>query len=266
MPFVFCRILGDGTFGKMAKIKFDHLPKSMRATITDWPGEDHFTVRRLIESSTPRTLRLLKDVDELEREVLNYGPPHGARGASLRVRGNSGGLDDDLSHEESQRTLDFARRAHRDAHLGRQYRFDWDDLARRFHNICEEKVPYIALYHWKSYKGDCRHRHTWGQFFRSHLDWDWDLAGSLKRMYKLPRKREGLHMGSSGSTCHLDANACQSAQPTASLANGRLEAVVNMSEEPVEEVRVAYRSPNGELLYRTFRVVGTENPGLDSSG
>ena len=39
-----------------------------------------------------------------------------------------------------------------------------------------------------------------------------------------------------------------------------------MSEEPVEEVRVAYRSPNGEILYRTFRVVGAENPGLDSSG
>ena len=45
-----------------------------------------------------------------------------------------------------------------------------------------------------------------------------------------------------------------------------MEAVVDNPEEPVEEVRLAYRSPSGKTLYRTYRVVDAAAPAPDSSG
>ena len=263
--FGFCRKLWEDPLEKWAKIFFDHLPRSMRTTITDDERQDHSIIERLVELSTPRALTLLKNVDELQRDVISISLSHGTGGGPLPVRGNTGRLYDNLSDEESQRTLNLARRAHRNARPGSHYWGSSSNPAYRFHNICEEKDSSNALLNWRSYKGSCRHRHAWGQFFRSNLDWDWNLASSLKRMYKLPRKREGLLTDSSLNSCYLEANACQPAQPTASLTNGILEAAFDMPEQPVEEVRVAYRSPTGESLYKTFRVVAVETPASDRS-
>ena len=85
--------------------------------------------------------------------------------------------------------------------------------------------------------------------------WDWDLAGSLKRMYKQPRNRPTLPRP--GSARHSvsqdqDENVNQEAlptQPIASLMNGILEA---FADGFVEEVRVAIRSPTGEVTHKTF--------------
>lgn len=35
------------------------------------------------------------------------------------------------------------------------------------------------------YKIDCFWRRKWAQFFLCNFDWDWDLAGSLERLYTL---------------------------------------------------------------------------------
>ena len=37
---------------------------------------------------------------------------------------------------------------------------------------------------WCVYKQNCWQRHGWGQYFRSNLDWDWDVAGSLRRVFR----------------------------------------------------------------------------------
>ena len=44
------------------------------------------------------------------------------------------------------------------------------------------------------------------------------------------------------------------------MTNGTLEAVFDKHEEPIEKLRVAYRSPSGEITYRIFRLVDTEPP------
>ena len=46
-------------------------------------------------------------------------------------------------------------------------------------------------------------------------------------------------------------------QPTASLTNGGRQEAVVITEEPIEELQVAYRSPTGKMVYRTFRIVDT---------
>ena len=58
-------------------------------------------VERLVESFTLRTLRLLRNVDELEREVLDSSPSHGRLSVS-QEKANE--VENELWDEELQRT------------------------------------------------------------------------------------------------------------------------------------------------------------------
>ena len=43
--------------------------------------------------------------------------------------------------------------------------------------------------------------------------------------------------------------------PEVRLVDGRLEAVLDLPEEHIEEVRIAFNNSSGESAYRTFRAV-----------
>ena len=232
-----------------SKFSLGRLPRRVQST--GW-RDDPPIVDQLIKSSTPRTQRLLNNSHELEREVIDSSPSHGGRRPVQRDSSDDLRNGSSLSGEELQRTLGLARRARSEV--------PWNSLTEEFHQACEGRGRGESLERWKDYKKKCRNRHAWGEYFRSNLDWDWDLAGSLKQMYKLPRRclNPVLEQVRSGDSQSCTKNAHPQSipiRPTASLTNGTLEAVFDMQEEPVEHLRVAYRLPTGEIAYRTFRVV-----------
>lgn len=93
-------------------------------------------------------------------------------------------------------------------------------------------------YGWSRYKDRCEMRHHWGMYLRSNLDWEWDTVSCLERLFDLPENV---------------------AQPTAPIATVDLdvedEGTWNLSTtkaSPPTKMRVAYKSPTGEIKYRMF--------------
>lgn len=93
-------------------------------------------------------------------------------------------------------------------------------------------------YGWSRYKDRCEMRHHWGMYLRSNLDWEWDTASCLERLFDLPENV---------------------AQPTAPIATVDLDVeddgTWNLSTtkaSPPTKMRVAYKSPTGEIKYRMF--------------
>ena len=160
----------------LSTIFFDCLPRNVKTTSKDRINDPPI-VERLVKAFTPRTLRLLQNVDELEREVLDSSSSHGRLFVSQEEANE---CENELSDEELQRTLQLAQSARLNVHR--------NDMTKEFHEACEEE-DWSSYKGWGGFKENCRNHHAWGEYFRSELDWDWDLAGSLKRMYKLPRKR-----------------------------------------------------------------------------
>ena len=208
----------------------------------DWSGaSDPPIVDGLVKLFTPRTLRLLRNVDELEREVLDSNPSHGSRLSASQEDTNEAGIQ--LSDEELRQALQLARSA--------KLTVPRNNKTDEFYVACEEED-----WGWKGFKEKCRNRRAWGEYFRSELDWDWDLAGSLKRMYKLPRISS---KPSPGPTQHGESQfpsscACPDSEPnpsTGTLKDGRLH-VETVVDGPVNEVQVPVRSSTGEITYKTF--------------
>ena len=197
-------------------------------------------------SFTARTLRLLLNVAEFEREVIETSHFHGCQMSVSQKEAND--VENDFSCEELQRTLDLARRI--------QSNVPRNNVTEEFHRSCEEEDWTKWFYGWKHYKKRCRNKHAWGQYFRSELDWDWNLSGILKRMYKLPRKHPEPSPGPQHDNLQIPVSyACPepvptgSTRPIAKLSNGLLEAVVTGS---VNEVRIVEVSPTGETTHKTF--------------
>ena len=114
--FIFYRVLSNRynvtylSWLDQYTISFDCLPRSVRATSKDWSGaNDPPIVDGLVKLFTPRTLRLLRNVDELEREVLDSNPSHGSRLCVSQEDMNEAGIQ--LSDEELRQALQLARSA-----------------------------------------------------------------------------------------------------------------------------------------------------------
>ena len=237
----------------------DCLPRNVRATSKKW-SDDPPIIERLLKTFTARTLRLLQDVDELEREVLDSSPLQGRQISVSQEEASE--VRNESSEEELLRTAQLARSARPSVPR--------NGMTEEFHRVCEEEDRTKWVRRWKYYKESCRNRHAWGEYFRSELYWDWDLAGSLKRMYKLPRKRaepssRPTQRGESQFPAPYASPELVPTRPVANLTNGLLEAVVT---ESVNKVRIAEVSPTGEITYKTFIVAtppSTSAVGQDSA-
>ena len=202
-------------------VSLGRLPRKVRGASKRWFNEPLF-FKRLVELSASRSARLLNNVDELEREVLSSSPSRESKVSGSKAELSD--LGDRLSDEELQQAFKNAQ--------GVRLNVPRSDLTEEFYLAIESgyRESYCG---WKGFKERCRNRHAWGVYFRSSLDWEWDLAESLRHMYKQPYKREEM----------------VTIQTVANLRNGLLEVVV---DGPVEGVRIAFESPTGEIMYKTF--------------
>lgn len=90
---------------------------------------------------------------------------------------------------------------------------------------------------WSDYKGRCRLRHEWGIYLRSRLDWDWDTASCLERLFELPE--EVVLQIAPIATVYLDA---------ADADTWKISTEASLPHQ----MRVAYKSATGETEYMTF--------------
>lgn len=205
----------------------------------------------LISKATTRACRLLDSFDELRWEVWD---------STLRRNHTIPQMEQDerVPHDWkdiAERTLNSAAR----------FQVAEVELTEEFRNARAEvdEVGNMKSYErrlsdWYYYKRDRLRRNEWATYFSSNLEWDWDLAESLRRLYKLD---------SPGSS------ACRQC-PAADVLFGEVVGVQSRTwnvksgaaeTELPKEVRIEYRTEAGEVQYITF-VPKSSEPSLGSMG
>lgn len=103
----------------------------------------------------------------------------------------------------------------------------------------------VTLQWWHTYKTYCRRRNAWAPFFRSNLDWNWDVAGCLRRMYRVEKPTPSVDPhrltannslisadGIQGTTWDITTREPQTHLP--------------------REIRIQYMTEAGEIKYMKF--------------
>lgn len=145
----------------------DVFPRKVRNTTPD--GTEPIFLQTHLRMCATRTRRLLASPDELRREAGDsVGFKHNTLSSKYPPFGEK-------PEEEWQRSLDRAQCIQVDDNCltseflyARDPRWNDDDL----------KV-------WSNYKHTHHMRYRMGEYCRSNLDWDWDTASSLKRLFRI---------------------------------------------------------------------------------
>ena len=129
-----------------------------------------------------------------------------------------------------------------------------NDLTRKF---LEARVPEYVKgeernWRWGNYKLLCRYRHQWGQYLRSDLEWDWDVAGSLRRLFRIKSSAAivSYHISHSSIAVTGGESLRISKEGTLSVAVERIPKVVE----------IQYKSASGKMRYKSVPVnISTED-------
>lgn len=169
--------------------------------------EDPLTIHRYTQAYMRRSHRLLSSFDELEREVQSdavrvlpqsqWDGLHDRRQADEELK---------LSRERAWQALSQKLCISEDDirwELDRVPDSQYGDIARFRNSIAQTYAREKGLTwkfmralfnrsyfdNWRWYKGKCRDRQRWGEYLRSDLDWDWDTASCLKRLFDVERPK-----------------------------------------------------------------------------
>lgn len=160
---------------KVSVISRDVLPRRIRTNAVDLIQ----VFRHNTDASRRRALRFLSSSEELEREIQDSARKETSKSPLCLIATD----DEALSIEKLQNTLQQAQKVHASGGpLTEEF------VSARFAGMERMQV-------WKEYKEHCQMRHTWGEYFRSNLDWDWDPSHSLKDLYGIEGEKkdsEGL--------------------------------------------------------------------------
>lgn len=153
------------------------IPRRVRDTI-EW-SEDWLPIKALVRRNERRSVRLLASLDEVHWEIWD---------STLRCRQS-------MEETEEIKVLSpdgWEIIAERSLRKARQVEAHEDEFTKEFRDARSElrgsgsrKSEEEELNSWDYYKSCCHDRNTWAPYFRSNLDWDWDVAGSLRRLYKI---------------------------------------------------------------------------------
>ena len=99
---------------------------------------------------------------------------------------------------------------------------------------------------WESYKARCRDRHQWGQYLRSNLDWNWDVAGSLRRLF---RAKNAVVISPLPTSYE---SAIDPGRNPLSVTQG--EAAVAIAGDAWKMIQIRYKIASGETKYKNIPV------------
>lgn len=151
----------------------------------------------------------------------------------------------DVSEDELQRSLDVAR----------SISVVVKDLTWKFLKAREPPSwnP-DCLCRWKLYKEFQRKRHHMGEYCCSNLDWDWDTASCLKRLFRIDRPKKCPNP----ECVKQQEGTGLSATIDVPLAGGESDgrtlnvAIAEKGRNTFEKVRMRYETETGEVRYKTF--------------
>lgn len=176
-----------------------------------------------------RSARLLSSFGEVYWEILD---------STLRCRYPVTKIDEIKEHSSEGWEIGARRTLYR----ARQVQVSEDEVTKEFRDARSE---FWEMGHrktldvWDNYKHYCHRRNTWAPYFRSNLDWDWDISGSLKRLYKFDNPTQPV------------TNHRPSTDIAADGTRWNITARDSQKDIPVE-VRIIYTTETGETQYMTF--------------
>ena len=221
------------------------MPRSERSTPTT--NGIQYSISQMMHRHTRRTHRLLSSFSELQWEVHNAATLFRAGDTVKEVRFSiHGELSDDFLR-------DTLRRA-------RNVVVPENDLTREF---LDARVPEFhkgkeRIWNWKWYKLKCRYQHQWGQYLRSNTDWDWDVAGSLRRLFRIK---------SSATTVSHYISRSSTAVPECKSMHVSKEGKLSVAVERIPKVvEIQYKTASGKKRYKSVPVnISTEDVSYTAS-
>lgn len=220
-----------------------HLPRNAQATITG-RYESSPLFRDYIGRSVRRAALLLSSFDELHWEVRDSIVPSDMRKEPIETRFPTEETYSDYTKPPFHQ-LRQARRAH----------VCENELTLKFRKAREETPEYKDkgeitkqgwdAANWRSFKLDCIWKNRNAAYFRSIMDWNWDLAGSLKDLFEL--KCDSPSGDAKVVTVHAATEDIHGVQ--AGVWNVVSEI---MQVELPREVRIQYKTESGEIKHMTY--------------
>lgn len=179
----------------MRLVYFRAIPRRVRDTLNERNDQNNWLpIDALVRRYKQTSARLLASFDELHWEVWD---------STVRCRYPITEMEEIKNSPPKnwkhflERTLLQAHQVHvNESKLTEEFRDARSELCEDGSRRSEEEELRI----WNRYQTYCRYRNTWAPYFRSNLDWDWDVAGSLRRLYKIdyPSQPANRHRPSTG--------------------------------------------------------------------
>lgn len=218
-------------------LRLDALPRRHREA-TEW-GEDAPPIQRLIEAAKQRSRRLLRSFNELEREVWGCASRTNISTSQLEIVGHPHWISaDDFGDEWWKHWKNTLERA-------RKVQVSETVLTEEFREVRRLGLRRESWYrHWAGYQLLRLTRQKWGQYFRSDMDWDWDLGTCMKHLFDVEQTREGKSPAAQSSPAPYSKIDVKAEKGT----TWRLEAQGSLPRE----VQIAYKTETGKTLYMSF--------------
>lgn len=213
-------------------------------------------IRQHIQVWIPRTCRLLFSFEELYRET------RGTRLAASSEQYGETDSDEELSRSRKRAVQHLARHMGASEDDTKSLKTSWTEEGIKFVHDCTGRVYAVRddfnmdfidslinndILQWRSYKERCRERHEYGEYLRSNLDWDWDVASCLKRLFKQPksarRKQAQRRAGPQATIVADETGEC------------KLDVRVSVDDShpsPPNTVEVQYKNAAGKIEYMRY--------------
>lgn len=233
-------------FPRLSSVKFgfsivrkDLLPRRIR-------GKAKPALKTCINGFNSRSYRLLSSLDELEREVrdstliIKHTTPQQAG----YKKANSG----NWSETYLRISLERARQVNvRKTNLTSEFL-----NARDGTNVWKCRIAgdwMTPMTDWEWYKRQCGIRQKWAKHLSSNLDWDWDTADCLKRLFKIEKPTKKLPL--KGTACIAVA--------LDDLRGHTIQVAIGSSGLSMPmRIQIPYEDETGEIRYRTFHSGASE--------
>lgn len=208
-------------------------------------NQDNPLVQSLTNVSIRRTQRLLGSFDALEGEILGNTLTTSRSPSLLKIESDPLWFSLHDFGQQWWKSWETSLERARGVQVQRNSLTEEFSVAR---NIGLGRDPYTSEWqaiedrrNWAYYQLHRLSRNKWGQYFRSNMDWDWDLGTCMKCMFVI--EKEACAGPSSATTV---PQTSRRATEVATMRDGTLRISLGEPQGDVPNVQVEYKTKTGE--------------------
>lgn len=227
-------------------------------------------IEQHVKAWIPQTRRLIFSFEELDREardtalltrlapsseqhrvIYSYEELSRTRKRAVQYLARHMGVSEDDINSLKKSRAEGRPMDVRDS-AGRVYAVEGDLHLGFVQSLFDDHFDHLS--NWRWYKQLCRGRHEWGEYFRSNLEWDWDVASCLKRLFKQPKSQEPRRGGLRATIVAGQSGECKLGVTIDGEHTG-----------PPKMVEVQYKTAEGEVKYAQYALNPVvKNIGVDA--